>query len=308
MLKNLIRKFLIKIREFISNELRNYWEANSILTAQLHIQRVKSLKEISSLKEVEFKVFSERGEDGIIQYFINNIEIKNKIFIEFGVEDYRESNTRFLLVNDLWKGLVIDSNKNFIAKIKKDVIYYKYDLTAVHTFITKENINQIIVNTGIKGDIGLLSIDIDGNDYWIWETINVINPAIVICEYNSLFGMKLPVSIPYEANFNRTKAHYSNLYFGVSLPALVNLASQKNYAFVGSNSAGSNAFFVKKELSSGLKIYKPEEGYIQSQFRQSRDKKGNLNFLSWEESKEIISNLRVVNVETGETLILKNIF
>jgi len=253
-------------------------------------------------------VFSERGADGIIQYLINKIEIKNKVFVEFGVEDYRESNTRFLLINDLWKGLVIDSGKKSVSKIKKDFIYYKYDIKAVQAFITKENINQIISNAGISGEIGLLSIDIDGNDYWIWETINIINPAIVICEYNSLFGTKFPVSIPYSIHFNRTKAHFSNLYFGASLPALLSLANKKDYNFIGSNSAGSNAFFVKKELSSRLKNYTADEGYRQSQFRQSRDKNGNLNFLSWEESRKIIDNLKVVNIETGETIILKDIF
>lgn len=133
-------------------------------------------KFVDNLEEVEFQVFSQRGEDGIIQYIISQIEVTNKIFVEFGVEDYTESNTRFLLINNNWSGLVIDGSKDNIKFIKKDFIYWKYDLTAYHSFITKENINELISKYTDCSDIGLLSIDIDGNDYWIWEAITVIKP------------------------------------------------------------------------------------------------------------------------------------
>src|SRR6478609_538478 len=105
--------------------------------------------------------FFQRGEDGIIQYIISQIEIPNKIFIEFGVENYVESNTRFLLMNNDWSGLVIDGSKQHIRFIKENFIYWKYDLTACHSFITKENINQLISGYTNCEDIGLLSIDVD---------------------------------------------------------------------------------------------------------------------------------------------------
>jgi len=307
-MKKIILKLFRRLRDFNNKNLMRLTETNTFLLAGLHIKKIKELQGISSLKEVEFRVFSESGEDGIIQYLINNIEIKNKVFVEFGVEDYKEANTRFLLMGDNWKGLVIDSGKENISSIKKDEIYYKYDLTAINAFIIRENINDLISKAGFVGEIGLLSIDIDGNDYWVWEALNVINPAIVICEYNSLFGVTFPVSTPYDANFNRTKAHFSNLYFGASLLAIVELAEKKGYDFIGSNTRGSNAFFVKKVLSSGLKRCSAEEGYIQSQFRQSRDKEGNLTFLNWEESRKIISDMKVINTETGEMITLGEIF
>ena len=96
---------------------------------------------IASLDEVEFQVFSQRGEDGVIQYIINKIEIPNKVFVEFGVETYTESNTRFLLMNNNWSGLIIDGSKKNINFIKRDFIYWKYDITALESFITKDNIN-----------------------------------------------------------------------------------------------------------------------------------------------------------------------
>ena len=307
-IKRIFPRLFKKLKRYFTKDIIGRIETNSILLAQIQINRINELKEISSLKEVEFKVFSEWGEDGIIQYLINNVEIKNKIFVEFGVQDYKESNTRFLLINDLWKGLVIDSDEDFVSEIKRDEIYFKYDLTAKNAFVTKENINELISASGISGEIGLLSIDIDGNDYWVWEAINVVNPAIVICEYNGLFGPTYPVTIPYDANFQRTKAHFSNLYFGASLTALVILGGKKGYDFLGSNSAGSNAFFVKRELSAKLKKYSAKEGFREPGFRQSRDPQGQLTFLSKKESEQVLGNMDVINIETGKTILLKNIF
>src|ERR1700753_4111261 len=125
-------------------------------------------RNITELEEAEFQVFSQRGEDGILQYIISKIPIPNRIFIEFGVEDYTESNTRFLLMNNNWSGLVIDGGKDNIKFIKSDFIYWKYDITAVHSFITKDNIDALISGYTDCRDIGLLSVDVDGNDYWIW--------------------------------------------------------------------------------------------------------------------------------------------
>ncbi|MEI7736718.1 MAG: hypothetical protein WCI49_14725, partial [Ferruginibacter sp.] len=129
---------------------------------------------IQQLDEVAYQVFSQRGEDGVLQYIINKIGIPNTIFIEFGVEDYTESNTRLLLFNN-WSGMVIDSSERNIRFIKTDFIYWKYDITAYESFITAENINTLISNYTGCTDIGVLSVDIDDNDYWVWEAITAVN-------------------------------------------------------------------------------------------------------------------------------------
>ena len=128
-------------------------------------EAVKNKININSISDVEFRVFSQWGEDGIIQYAVSKIDIPNRIFIEFGVENYLESNTRFLLINDNWSGLVIDGSRPDINFIKKDPISWRHDITAINAFITKDNINELIRQTVNEEDIGLLSIDIDGNDY-----------------------------------------------------------------------------------------------------------------------------------------------
>ena len=252
----------------------------------------------NGISDSEFRVFSQWGEDGIIQHLLRNIEVSRKIFVEFGVQNYTESNTRFLLINNNWSGLVIDGGSEEVAYIKNDPIYWQYNLKAVNTFITKDNINQIFAENGIQGEIGLLSVDIDGNDYWVWQAIDSVNPAIVVSEYNFRFGAIKAVTVPYDAGFVRTKAHYSNIYYGASLKALCLLANRKGYTFVGCNSAGNNAFFVRNDLKpDSLKELTSEEGYVAAQFRESRNAAGDLLYLSLEEEVNILNSLPLVDID-----------
>lgn len=259
-----------------------------------------AVKNISHLEEVEFQVFSQRGEDGIIQYICSKIHIADKIFIELGVEDYTESNTRLLLMKDNWKGLVVDGNKKDIDFIRKDDVSWKYPLHSAHHFITRENIETIISSYLQDTNPGLLSIDIDGNDYWIWEAIVQARPAIVICEYNALWGADLPLSIPYRADFQKSKAHYSDLYYGCSLAALVQLAGKKGYDFIGTNGAGINAFFIRKDLEHPFPVMEASNGFREALHQDGRDKKGSLNFLNASEKLKLLKDCRLEHTETGE--------
>jgi len=299
-IKNLYRKVYQKLHYDTFKILLN--QGKILAGANSHKKRV------ASLGEVEFQVFSQRGEDGIIQYLLSQMEVPNKIFIEFGVENYTESNTRFLLINNNWSGLVIDGAKENIRFIKDDFIYWKYDITAYESFITKNNINQLIGSYTSCRDIGLLSVDIDGNDYWVWEAIDTIQPRIVICEYNSAFGATAAVSIPYSDDFYRSKAHYSDLYFGASLAAFCHLAEKKGYDFVGTAEAGINAFFVRKDLSAPFKKYTAEEGFTPSANRDSKDRKGNLSFLPHHERLPVIKDLPVVDVVSGRQQTIKDLY
>lgn len=263
--------------------------------------RIESRQNLSAneadLITQEYKVYSQGGEDGLIQYFLNHVEIQNDVFVEFGVENYLESNTRFLLVNNNWSGLVIDGSAEHIKTIKSDPIYWRHNLKADCAFVTKENINELLKRNGVVGDIGLLSIDIDGNDYWIWREIEVISPRIVVVEYNYRFGAEKSVTIPYDAGFVRQIAHYSTIYFGASLAALVNLSRKKGYAFVGCSRSGVNAFFVRNDVLNGLIEQTTEEGYVMGKHRESRDKAGNLTFMSFEEEIKILNTLPLVETE-----------
>lgn len=255
----------------------------------------------------EYKVYSQWGEDGIIQWLINSIPITNKVFIEFGVEDYSEANTRYLLMKDNWSGLVIDGSETNMQKVRNSDLYWRYNLKAVSKFITKENINEIFMQNGIQGDIGLLSIDIDGNDYWVWKAIHVVSPRIVICEYNSLFGSKREITTPYNAEFARSDYHESNLVYGVSIKALESLANEKGYCLVAGNSAGNNLFFVRKDCMGVLQPKAVDEVYVKAQFREGR-KEGKLTYDNFEQRMEVVKECLVYDIQKGELIKLQDVF
>jgi hypothetical protein len=251
----------------------------------------------SEIHKSEFRVFSQWGEDGILQHLLRHIPISRRVFVEFGVENYTESNTRYLLTKDHWAGLVIDGDPKNIDFIKNEDIYWRYNLKADTAFITRENINDLIRRNGISGEIGLLSVDIDGNDYWVWEAVDVISPSIVVVEYNARFGPQRAVTVPYDPAFVRTTAHHSNIYYGVSLAALCLLGKRKGFSLVGCNSAGNNAFFVREELRPiSLPELTPAEGFVRSQFRESRDVDGALTYLSEVQEEAILDKLPLIEV------------
>ena len=252
------------------------------------------------LSDAEFRVFSQFGEDGIIQYLISRVPIENDVFVEFGVEDYTESNTRFLLCNDNWRGLILDGSTSHIDFVRTNNLGWRHSIDARSVFVTRDNINETIAGAGISGDIGILSVDIDGNDYWVLEAIDVVHPRILIAEYNSTFGPDSAVSVPYDPEFDRTKAHYSNLYWGASLAALSLAAGRKGLVFVGSNSAGNNAFFVRRDLLGDLPTPTPQEGWVDARFRESRDPEGSLTYLDGRAARvAAIADMPLIDVATG---------
>lgn len=262
-------------------------------------------KNSKNLSDYEFKIFSQWGEDGIIQHLIKSIEIRNKTFIEFGVEDFFESNCRFLLMKDDWKGFVIDGSEENIKRLKSAYFYWKHHLVSRAAFVTRENINGLLKESGFDEDLGILSVDLDGIDYFVLESIVTYKPRILILEFNSVFGGERKISVPYRADFYRTKAHYSNLYYGASLAAMTYLAERRGYALVGTNAAHSNAFFVREDLlNEEIERRTVAEIYEPSNCREGRDERGNLTYLTAAERLEAIKGLPVLNVETGELEVL----
>jgi hypothetical protein len=279
--------------------LKKSLENERILLGKLMANSLKQ-RSINNLQDSEFKVFSQWGDDGIIQYLVNNLDISDKRFIEFGVSDYAEANTRFLLLNNNWSGLVMDCSMENINHIKNDEIYWKHDLTAISVFVTVENINDTLRNSGYEGEIGLLHIDVDGNDYWIWKAIEVIAPVIASIEYNSLFGPERAITIPYDPKFDRFTAHHSGIYAGASLLALCDLAEEKGYVFIGSNSAGNNTYFVRKDRLGDIKALDASQGYVASKFREHRNEHGLLTFCSGSQALESIRGMKVFNTRNNE--------
>jgi hypothetical protein len=274
---------------------------NKIYRIQEALGRIeqRQVAQCPGFRQAEFRVFSQWGEDGIIQYLLKHVSVERPMFVEFGVENYTESNTRFLLTNNQWAGLVIDGSAENIDYIKRDSIYWASNLKAEHAFITKHNINDLLSRNGIVGDIGLLSVDIDGNDYWIWEAIDTISPRIVICEYNSHFGSSAEVTIPYHEAFVRDTAHFSKIYYGASIAALHALAASKGYSLVAANAAGNNVFFVRNDLVGSLPVLSPVQAYRVAQFREFHDESGRLTYDDFETRLRKISHLPLYDLKTN---------
>jgi hypothetical protein len=267
-----------------------------ILTNQ---QINKSTNQQINLRDREFSIFSQFGEDGIIQYLVNSIEIENKTFIEFGVEDFSESNCRFLMMKDNWRGFVIDGSERNISRLVKSYYYWKYDLQAICAFVDKDNIEDLLDQSGFDHDLGILSIDLDGIDYYVLSSIVKFKPRILICEFNPIFGPTRKVTVPYDKKFQRFKHHYSGLYWGASLSAITDAAARLGYGLVGTNSAGHNAFFIRNDLiRPPFHRIDPEQTFDLPRYRDGRDEQGNLSFLDFSARQALIQGLWVLNTET----------
>ena len=278
------------------NDLRRINRDIQQLKVQLgRLQMLLTNQQAANLREAEFKAYSQFGEDGIIQYILRHSGKVPPTFIEFGVEDYAEANSRFLLEGCNWRGLIIDGNDDSIRWVREQEYYWRYPLTAIASFITRDNVNRLFTDNRMTGEIGLLSIDIDGNDYWVWDSIHVVDPAIVVAEYNSVFGSRRAVTVPYDPNFQRTRAHSSNLYWGCSLAALTFLANKKGYYLVGCNSAGNNAFYLRRGISQ-LPEVTNQEAFHDAGFRESRDRNGRLTFLQGMDRLREISAMPLYDV------------
>ena len=200
-----------------------------------------------------------------------------------------------------------DAHRQFVYR--ESEIGWRYAIDARTAFLTRETINEEFRKAGLCGDIGLLSIDVDGNDYWLWEAIDTVSPRIVVCEFNSTFGPEHLITVPYSSEFSHVEAHHSCLYFGASLPALVELGRQKGYRFVGCESHGANAFFVREDVAGSLPSLVASEGWVRSRFRSSRSPEGQLTYVGdHRERLLLIADMTVERRPSGERCSIREVF
>jgi hypothetical protein len=302
-MKKVVTAIFRKITEILYFEMRRIEYSERILINQGRILTNQQTNEPTNqqieIKDKEFSIFSQFGEDGIIQCLVNSIEVENKTFIEFGVEDFSESNCRFLMMKDNWRGFVIDGSERNISQLVKSYYYWKYDLQAICAFVDKDNIEDLLDQSGFNHDLGILSIDLDGVDYFILSSIARFKPRILICEFNPIFGPTRKVTVPYDKRFQRFKHHYSGLYWGASLSALNDVAIELGYGLIGTNSAGHNAFFVRDDLiKPPFHRMDPVQAFNFPTYRDGRDAQGNLSFIDFSTRQKLVQGLPVLNTET----------
>ena len=295
-----------KIKKII---FKKFFERKILLLGRSHFlnyrPKYKSLKNISDL---DYKVFSQNGEDGIIDYLLFSLNIVTPKFIEIGIGNYEESNTRYLFETTNSKGLIIDCMKNLKTEVLRSTKLWRGDLKIIEDFVDSENINKILEENSFNKEIDLFSLDIDGIDYWVLKKIPNNFSKIIVAEYNSNFGHELEITVPNIKRFNRNKYHYSNLCFGTSLKALINLLQKKNYTFIGTDNSKLNAFFVSNLELNKINLDIPNKNNLQkftdSNLRESRDKNGNLNYLSGNKKINEIKDCEIIDVSNNEEKLI----
>ncbi len=232
-LKNLDKNF---------RKLRDLMAADYIDRNLYHNPKYKNPKRLNAF---EYRVHSQYGEDGIIEEMFGRIGTTSQSFVEFGVGDGLQNNTTFLLLKN-WTGYWIEGNATYVSRIEKrfQAPINNKALLGKHAFITRETIENIFEEMGVPREFDLLSIDIDGNDYWVWKSITQYQPRVEIIEYNAIFRPPLR----WIMKNNPSHVWNGGFAFGASLKSLELLGERKGYALVGCSFAGANAFFVKKDL------------------------------------------------------------
>lgn len=207
-----------------------------------------------SFADVGFRQYSQFEEDGILLYLFSIIEPHNRTCVEICAGDGLQCNTTNLIVNHGWWGHLFDGNPEEVAHGKtffarhRDTFLHPPNFT--HAWITAENVNQLLSESGASGRVDLLSLDLDGVDYWIWKAIDVIDPTVVVCEIHNPVPPDIAVTIPYQADF--VLSSFEDDFRGVSLKAMVNLGRDKGYRLVGTHRYGFNAFFVKNGIADDV--------------------------------------------------------
>jgi hypothetical protein len=254
------------------------------------------------LWDAEVKVYSQWGEDGILDYLCERIGLSKPRIIEVGAGNFDECNSRFLAENRNANVFAVDGREDLISSIESSPLHWKSHIVGLQTWVTPENINEIIGKAQKAiGQPDIFSLDLDGNDYWILEAANLGSILIVVVEYNPLFGHKNAVTVPRDDKFDRTSKHYSWLYYGASLKAFTFLLEKKGFVFVGTNRVGNNAFFVTKEIANQIptRISEDYSVYTDWRIRETRTKSGALNFVTGYDRVNMMKDQRLIDVETG---------
>jgi hypothetical protein len=197
------------------------------------------------LTNFEQKVACQNGEDGIIQEIFHRIGTTNKFFVEFGIQDGSECNTSNLLENHGWSGVWMEGSPQLADRALEH--FSRFPIKVMHRFLTTENLVSSFEEAGVPTEFDFLSIDVDGNDYWMWKSLGRhYSPRVVVIEYNATFGPRRSWVMPYDPAFR----HDATAYFGASLEAMAALGKDLGYKLVGCESRGINAFFIRADLAS----------------------------------------------------------
>jgi len=187
---------------------------------------------------------SQLDTDGLLVALLKEAGTNSKSFVDIGCG--RSGGNSGLLAGELgWKGLMVDASKTAVRRVAER-FSHNPNVQAVCTFVTPQNINQMLTDAGYVGEVDIFSLDIDSYDYWVFQSMTVCNPRILLLEYNAAFGPDKCVTVPIDAQLDNTPKGYH----GASLRALVKLAESKGYRLVSCDQGGANALFLRSDVAT----------------------------------------------------------
>jgi len=213
----------------------------------------RGVRDLPSFADVEFRCHSQSGEDGILLYIFSLIGTTNRRVVEIAAGDGVECNAANLIINHGWRGLLFDGSEELLARGRKFYSECRTTCivppTLVSAWITTDTVNDLVAP--FAGPIDLLSIDVDGNDYWIWKALDAVHPRVVVTEFNASFGPEVSATMSYVPDYRLDYARQP-YRCGASLAAFTKLARAKGLRLVGVHSLGFNAFFVPEGVGEDL--------------------------------------------------------
>lgn len=201
----------------------------------------------AGINEYEEKITSQNGEDGILREIFRSIGAQSRYLVEFGVGDGHECNGAHLIRRAGWSGLMLEGDPESFRRLE-DAYKPFPRLQVGNRFITAENIAAIFAEFRVSQSFDLLSIDIDGNDYWVWRALSAYRPRVVVIEYNAAH----PPPVRWVMRYDPNHRWDGTTYFGASLASLAALGREMGYGLVGTDTLGVNAFFAQRALLSDL--------------------------------------------------------
>jgi hypothetical protein len=216
-------------------------------------------RSLPRIGDIGFKCYSQADEDGILLFIFSVIGTSKKLCVEICAGDGIECNTANLIVNHGWHGLLVDGDEALVAWGKefysRSPQTYVFPPRFVCSWVTRPRVNELLTTNGFAGEIDLLSLDLDGTDYWIWEAIEAVTPRVVVLEYQDILGPDRSWTVPYSDDFSAAAYPQTDgmpNFAGASLGAFVKLGRRKGYRLVGVNRYGYNAFFVRNGIGDKL--------------------------------------------------------
>jgi len=263
-MKEYIKRALIELQYFLqrfifTNHDREslYQQIQQQLVNQYALNKVNGINPFLAISDTGFRCYSQFEEDGIILFVLTMVGFKSRRVVELCCGRDGECMASNLILNHGFYGYLFDGDKNNVAstkrffKSKKDCLLYSP--TVSECWITAENVNDLLKDVGAEGEIDLLSLDIDGNDYWVWKAIDIINPRLCVFETHNIIPDGKSLTINYEPDFcYLSQPENEQDYRGVSLAAMVKLSKQKGYRLIGAHRHGFNAFFLRDDIAADM--------------------------------------------------------